>query len=108
MLKMDNLIVEVKENDKPAERRPFSCFILDGITYLPHYTKVGYYVGPGHRTMRHSKTNDVLFESQGIHEDVFFAAKAECVKKDLWVTPARKQTDNLNRNVATFKQFLGV
>lgn len=104
---MDNL-TQIKEGDKPAERHPFSCFILDGIVYLPHCTKVGYYVGPGHRLMRHSKTNEVLFESEGISEDVFFEAKAECIKKELWVTPARKKTDDINRNVATFKQFLGV
>lgn len=103
-----NNIMDIKEVDKPAERGFFSCFVLDGITYLPHYTKVGYYAGPGHRLMRSVKTNEVLFESQGIHESVFFEAKAECVKKELWTTPARKQTDNLNRSVATFKQFLGV
>jgi hypothetical protein len=107
MLKMNN-IMNTKEVDNLAERGSFSCFVLDGITYLPHYTKVGYYVGPGHRIMRSTKTNEVLFESQGVHEDVFFAAKAECVKKELWVTPARKQTDSLDRSVATFKQFLGV
>ena len=104
---MDNLM-NVKENDRLAECQPFSCFVLDGITYLPHYTKVGYYVAPGHGVMRHSKTNEVLFETPAIHEDVFFSAKAECVKKDLWVTPARKQTDDLNRNISTFKNFLGV
>lgn len=104
---MDN-IMDIKENDRLAERGLFSCFVLDGITYLPHYTKVGYYAGPGHRLMRSIKTNEVLFESQGVHESVFFEAKAECVKKELWITPARKKTDDINRNVSTFKQFLGV
>lgn len=100
--------MNIKESDIQAERGLFSCFVLDGITYLPHYTKVGYYAGPGHRVMRSVKTNEVLFESQGVHESVFFEAKAECVKKELWITPARKKTDDINRNVSTFKQFLGV
>jgi hypothetical protein len=102
---MENVTLpEINDNDKPAERRPFTCLVLNDVIYVPHYTNAGYYVAPGHKQSRHSKTNEVIFESECIPESKLFDAGARCVKELLWVTPARKETDSPTR-MASFKQF---
>ena len=32
----------------PHEREEQAVYVLDGITYLPHYTEKGLFVSPGH------------------------------------------------------------
>ena len=32
----------------PEDLFPYTTYVLGGITYVPHYTEVGMYVGPGY------------------------------------------------------------
>ena len=51
----------VAELASVAEREYQTVYVLDGITYVPHYTDAGCFVGPGYGRQNHN-----VFTVQGL------------------------------------------
>ena len=71
------------------ERANYSCYKLNGITYLPHYDIPAMYVGPSKRI--ESGFIKAHYESVKFFKNELIRLGAVEVKEQLWTTHARNQ-----------------